>query len=236
MYKHKKVLAIITARGGSKGLPGKNIKNLLGKPLIAWSIDQAKASKYIDKLIVSTDDVKIAEVAKSYGADIPFIRPAALASDQASSIDVIEHAINFLKNQGSQYDILILLEPTSPLREVEDIDLSIAQLVDTPNAESIAGVSKVEGQHPDFLVSLSDNFMRSYQQYEVKRRQDLSSLFFFEGTIYASYISAFLEKRSFYHDRTLGYIVPKWKSFEIDDLIDFMIVEKILEERLNKRI
>jgi len=122
MYKGKKILALIPARGGSKGLPGKNIKPLLGKPLIAWTIEQAKASKYVDRVVVSTDDDEIAEVAIRYGAEVPFLRPKELARDDSPTIDAILHALDFFSDKGERFDLLALLEPTSPLRDSEDID------------------------------------------------------------------------------------------------------------------
>ncbi|CEO88250.1 acylneuraminate cytidylyltransferase family protein [Syntrophaceticus schinkii] len=128
MYKGKKILGLIPARGGSKGLPGKNIKPLCGKPLIAWAIEQGLASKYLDKVIVSTDDEEIAKVSRSFGAEVPFMRPGELATDAAKTIDVVVHALEFLKQRGGlEFDYLALLEPTSPLRKNGDIDKSIAR-------------------------------------------------------------------------------------------------------------
>ena len=117
MFLGEKVLGIIPARGGSKGLPGKNILETNGKPLISWTIQQANRSRYIDKVIVSTDDKKIAEIGKKEGADIPFIRPANLATDTAKTIDVVEHVISTLSKNGENYDVIVLLEPTSPLQK-----------------------------------------------------------------------------------------------------------------------
>lgn len=110
MYKHKKILCLIPARGGSKGLPKKNIRKLIDKPLIAWTIKQALASKYLDKIIVSTDDEQIAAVSRKYGAEVPFLRPHKLAADKAKSIDVILHALSYLEQQGMRYDYILLLE------------------------------------------------------------------------------------------------------------------------------
>ncbi|WP_422007612.1 acylneuraminate cytidylyltransferase family protein [Roseivirga pacifica] len=227
MINGKKVLAVVTARGGSKGLPGKNIKEFNGKPLIAWTIEQGLNCQSVDRLIVSTDDVEIAHTSREHGAEVPFLRPDYLAGDTATSIDVIVHAIDFLEQQGDTYDIVILLEPTSPLRESSDIDYALKRLVETPAAQSIAGVSEVEGQHPDFLVRIENEFMRPYLEFDVKRRQDLKSLYFFEGSVYAAYIPFLLRERSFYTHETLAYEVPKWKSFEIDDIVDFYLVEHL---------
>ena len=122
MISNKKILGLITARSGSKGLPKKNIKPLLGKPLIAWSIDVGIKSNYIDDLVVSTDCHEMSRLAKKYEAEAPFIRPKELSTDSASSVDVILHAINWLEKRDRFYDLVVLLEPTSPLRESKDID------------------------------------------------------------------------------------------------------------------
>ena len=226
-------MAVIPARGGSKGLPGKNIKSLCGKPLVAWSIDQAKNSKYIDKIIVSTDDKNIAKTAKEYGAEVPFLRPVELAEDTTPTIDVLMHLIKYFENKKEQYDYLLLLEPTSPLREVSDIDNSIKKLFENDNADSVVGVAEVESVHPSFLAKFDlEGFLVPYVgKFESKRRQDLEKLYFFEGSIYIAKISKLKENKSFYTRRTLGYLMPKWKSYEIDDTIDFLIVEAIIKNK-----
>ena len=129
MYKNNKILGLITARGGSKGLPRKNIRTLLGKPLIAWTIDQAIASDYLDKIVVSTDSKIIADISKDFGAEVPFLRPKMLATDTATSVDVINHTLDYLTDKNQIFDYFALLEPTSPLRETSDINLAIEQLI-----------------------------------------------------------------------------------------------------------
>lgn len=238
MIKGKKILALIPARSGSKGLPGKNIKMIDGKPLIAYSIEQAKKSKYIDKIIVSTDSKKIASIAEHYGAGVPFLRPKRLAADKTSSIDVILHAINFMEKKKEFFDILILLEPTSPLRDTKDINSALKMLLKNKNAESIVGICKVESAHPDFLVKLDRGFLKPYlnTRFKPTRRQDLSELYFFEGSLYISYIESLKTHRTFYHRRTLSYIVKKWKSFELDDNTDFHIIESLLKAKKRKQL
>lgn len=231
MYKGKKILAIIPARGGSKGLPGKNIRPLCGIPLIGWSIDQAKESHYIDMTFVSTDSPKIADVAESFGIKVPSLRPAELAADNAPSSGFILYTIDYLKSMGLIFDYLVLLEPTSPLRDVDDIDESIEMLFSNEErADSVVGVSLSENTHPDFLVKIgNDGLLKPYKDImQAVRRQDLERLYFFEGSIYTSKVDAFVQKKSFYHDKTLPYLVPKWKSFEIDDFIDFKIIETLM--------
>lgn len=181
MYKNKRILALIPARGGSKGLPGKNTKMLLGKSLIAWSIEQAYQSAYIDKVIVSTESEKIAVVARSCGAEVPFVRPKSLSADNAETIDVVLHAINFYESRGDAFDIIVLLEPTSPLREAKDIDRAIERLISNRQAESIVGIARAEASHPAFIVKLEKGFLRSYlKTFKVLRRQELDDLYFYE--------------------------------------------------------
>lgn len=237
MYKGKKILAIVPARGGSKGLPGKNIRPLLGKPLIGWSIEQAKASQYIDRIYISTDSQEIADTAKSYleGQAIE-LRPPELATDTAPSSAFIAYTINKLKNEGETFDYIILLEPTSPLRDVDDIDHSIEMLLNHPVAESLLSVVRAEDANPSFMVTISDNgLMQPYLADTVggMRRQDINDVYYFEGTVYISKCSTFLEKRTFLHKKTLSYVVPKWKSFEIDDMTDFIIIEALMREKMN---
>lgn len=234
MYKGKKILAIIPARGGSKGLPGKNIKELCGKPLIAWSIEHAQKSKYVDEIFISTDSQEIADVAEQFGAPCPELRPAELARDTAPSSEFIIYTLEKMKKEGKSFDYFILLEPTSPLRDVEDVDKSIEMLVDNPVAESVMGVVRAEDSNPAFMVKIGEGglMIPFMGKAETMRRQDIPDAYYFEGTVYLSKSDAYMEKKAFYHDKTLPYIVPKWKSFEIDDIIDFTIVEAIMKLKL----
>ena len=234
MYKNKTFLAIIPARGGSKGLPGKNIKELCGKPLIAWSINAGLKSKYLDEIIVSTDYKNIADIAKKHGASIPFLRPDDLASDTATSFDTVKHAIDYYGNElNREFDYVVLLEPTSPLREDSDIDNAIEKLLNS-SADSIVGISKTEDQNPAFLVNKDNkDFVAGYTNKNMKvlRRQDVEDVYFMEGTIYISKVNVLLEEKTFYHQNTIGYEVPKYKSLEIDDLTDFIMVEAMMKHK-----
>ena len=235
MYNNKKILAIIPARGGSKGLPSKNIKPLCGKPLIGWSIEQAQASEYIDEIFVSTDSREIATVAERFGIKVPFLRPSELATDTSPSSAFVLHTIDYYRNKGQEFDYILLLEPTSPLRDVDDINIAIEQLLNHNTAKSIVGVSKVEATHPAFLVNISkEGLLKPYlEEMKVLRRQELNDLYFFEGSLYLSEIDYFMKTESFYHNLTLPYVVPKYKSYEVDDIVDFYIIEKLLELKLN---
>ena len=231
MYKEKRILAIIPARGGSKGLPGKNIRILCGKPLIAWSIEHAKNSKYVDDVFVSTDSQEIASVAEEYGVPVPELRPDYLARDSAPSSEFIIYTLEKLRKEGKNYDYFILLEPTSPLRDVEDVDKSIEMLIDNPTGERIVGVAMSGTIHPAFMMLVGgDGYLKPLAEgkHDV-RRQDLPDVFFFEGSVYVSKVDVFLQKKTFYHDRTLPYIVPEWKSHEVDNLVDFNIIETIMK-------
>ena len=231
MYKNNSFLAIVPARGGSKGLPGKNIKELCGKPLVAWSIEAGLKSKYVDEVMVSTDDEKIAEISKKHGANVPFLRPSDLASDTATTFDAVKHTIDYYKNElKKEFDYIVLLEPTSPLREVCDIDRAIEILLES-KADSIVGICKTESQNPAFLVSKDEKgLIAGYENKDMRvlRRQEIKDVYFFEGTIYVSKTDVLLDKKTFYHDNTIGYEVPKYKSLEIDDIDDFVMVEAIM--------
>lgn len=229
MIAERKVLALVPARVGSKGLPGKNTLTLLGRPLIQWSIETALACDEIDAVVVSTDDEHIAAVAAAAGAEVPFLRPLALADDTASSIDVVIHALDFLERNGRVFDIVLLLEPTSPLREVADIQVALQRMVDT-GAAAIVSVCRAESTHPAFMFRSNDKgrlepFLSSSPT--GLRRQEIEPLFYLDGTLYASTVETLRDRRSFYHEDTLAYEVAKWKALEIDDIEDFKMVEAI---------
>ncbi len=236
MIAGKRVLALVPARAGSKGLPRKNIRSFCGKPLLLWSVEHGLASPYIDKVVVSTDSEEFAGIAKKGGAEVPFIRPKHLASDTTASIDVMLHAVDFLAAQGDSYDILVLLEPTSPLRKPEDIDKALEALRDHPQAESIVAVSLTEGQHPAFLMQkMENNFLQPYSpNFRAIRRQEITPLYFLTGTIYASFIDSLRRAQGFCHEKTLGYEVPKSQSFEIDDEDDFIVCEALFKARIRE--
>ncbi len=239
MYKNKKILAVITARGGSKGLPRKNIRELCGKPLIAWTIEQAKRSKYLDRTIVSTDDEEIAEISKKYGAEVPFLRPKELALDTTPSIDVLIHAIDFLKKQGENYDYLALLEPTSPLRKKNDLDNAIATLIENEHlADSLVSLGEIHLEHPAILKIVSnEGFVIPYENEKltILRRQDIEQKIYFPyGVIYLSKIDSLVKKKTFYQSKTIAFFIERWQNYEIDDIYDFLCVEAIMKYKLGE--
>lgn len=238
MINGESVIAIIPARSGSKGLPGKNIRVLCGKPLIAWSIEAGLASKYIDVVVVSTDSQKIASIAREFGASTPFIRPPDLATDEATSFDVIKHTLDYYESElNSSFHYTVLLEPTSPQRDKADIDRAVQELTESSHAKAIVGISKTEVQNPVFLVKIKDDHsLVWFKNLDIgtMRRQDVEDVYFLEGSIYISETEALLKWKGFYHEETIGCVFPKWKSIEIDDLDDFIMVEALMTKKVVK--
>ena len=230
MYKEKTFLAIIPARGGSKGLPGKNIKELCGKPLIAWSIEAGLNSKYIDEVIVTTDSEEIANIAKTYGANVPFIRPKELATDTATSFDAIKHTIDFYKNNlNREFDYIVLLEPTSPLREKYDIDQMIEKLIEN-NTNSIISIGEVN-EHPSIMKKIENQNLKPFcENLEMKaRRQDNESAYFPYGVAYIVNTASLLKEKTFYTKNSTYYKIKRYQCYEIDDIYDFLAIENIMK-------
>lgn len=226
MYKYKTVLGLIPARSGSKGLSGKNIKNFCNKPLIYWTIKPALASRCLDSVIVSTDSPKIAQISRKGGAWVPFLRPKYLAKDNSSTIDVILHALGFLKKMGKQYDLVMLLQPTSPLRSSEDIDNSI-ELLYRKKAKAV--VSVCEAEHSPYWSNVlpADCNMGKFLRPEAenKNRQELPNFYRLNGAIYLADWNYLKFKKSFFGSKTYAYIMPHERSIDIDTQIDFKIAE-----------
>ena len=229
-----KALGVIPARGGSKGLLRKNMEPFAGRPLIYWTYSVAAQSELLDGLIVSSDCEEIVDYAKTIGARVPFVRPEYLAVDEASSIDVVLHAVDYLAKIGEVYDIVVMLEPTSPLREVNDIDDAVRS-IKLGLAKSVVSICEAEACHPAFLFEKAKNELIKPiggKYPNNLRRQELSPKFFVEGTIYASLVELLREKKGFYHSETVGSEVPKWKSLEIDDIDDFVMAEALFLSRI----
>ncbi len=231
----KSVLAIVPARAGSKGLPGKNIIGICGKPLIAWSIEAGLSSEFIDEIIVSTDSAEIAQISIEWGAKVPFIRPAEISTDETPTFDVIEHAVEFYKQKKFEFDFIVILEPTSPLRTALDIDLALKTLAYHQEASAIVGISSTTTQNPSFLVRKGSKAeLTPFIGTTLKaiRRQDVEEVFFIEGSVYISKTHELFLRKTFYHEGTIGFEVPKWKSFEIDDLEDLIVVEALMRKKI----
>jgi len=232
MYKNKTFLAIIPARGGSKGLPGKNIKELCGKPLIAWSIEAGLKSKYLDEVVVSTDYPSIADIAKSYGASVPFLRPDFLASDIATSFDTVKHTIDFYKNElDREFDYIVLLEPTSPLREDSDIDNIIEKIISIENRfDSIVSIGEVH-EHPSIMKKIVNHTLVQYwEDLEMTtRRQDNDIAFFPYGVAYIVKKDVLLKEKTFYTKRNTFFEIKRYQCYEVDDIYDFLAIENIMQ-------
>lgn len=216
-----KILAIIPARGGSKGVPRKNVRDLAGKPLISWTIEEAKKSKYIERLILSSEDDEIIEVAKQYGCEVPFKRPIGLAQDDTASIDVILHTIE----QCPNYDYVVLLQPTSPLRTVVDIDGCIEKLLNS-HAPSCVSVTEPE-KSPYWMYTLEDEKLKPLieQDKQATRRQDLPNVYALNGAVYVAKVEYLLKGNLFLTKDTQSYIMPQDRSYDIDTEMDFRICE-----------
>lgn len=233
MYREKSFLAIIPARGGSKGIPHKNIMDICGKPLIAYSIDAAKESKYIDYILVSTDDNEIKNVSANYGASVPFLRPEELSNDEAKSIDVVVHSVNFLKSVGKEFDYVILLQPTSPLRTYEDIDAAIELIVEKKES-SLISICKVE-ENPIIMRTIEEDKLKPILEFKGNnlRRQDLPTYYIFNGALYINTTEMILNEKAFVNESTIPFVMDKYKSVDIDTMLDAKVVEYILEEKCN---
>ena len=236
-----KILGLLTARGGSKGVPGKNIKMLGGKPLIAYTIEAAKKSGVFDRILLSTDDPKIAEVAKQYGCEVPFMRPAELANDTAQHLPVLQHAIEWLKkNEGYYPDYTMTLHPTSPFRKAEHIKGAVDLLMKT-GADFVLGVSEIPGHYsPHKAMTIGQSgvltlFNGSPVKKRTMRRQDLTPCYFSNGTIYLYKTDNLFRNdgpAGFFGDAPQAYIMDPRYSLDIDTMDDWALAE-LFFPRLN---
>lgn len=230
MYKNNKILAIIPARGGSKGIKRKNIRMLAGKPLIAWTIEAARRSEYLDRVILSSEDPEIISVAKKYGCEVPFVRPRALAGDGTPGIDPVLHALNALPEK---YDLIVLLQPTSPLRSAADIDGCIKQCV-SGNHNSC--VSITEPEKSPFWMFLADKNSRIKPLIKLgktaDRRQDLPRVYALNGAVYVARSSFILKKRTLVAEGTAGFVMPRERSIDIDSPLDLELAALLIKGKL----
>lgn len=226
-----KFLGVIPARSGSKGLPNKNIKLLRGKPLLAWAIEEALKSICLDQVIVSTDSKDIADIAMKYGAFVPFLRSKKLATDESPTIDTVLDLIQKLP----QYDYVVLLQPTSPLRTFKDIESAI-NIVKTTNIKSLVSVNESD-ESPYWMYKMNSSNVLSPVIENAKfisRRQDLPKSYIVNGAIYIAHVDYLLANRSFIGAESVGYVMGKENSLDIDTADDFRKVETILERVYGK--
>ena len=227
-----KIIGLITARGGSKSIPRKNIRLLAGKPLIAWTIEAALQSDGLSRVIVSTDDEEIAGVSRKWGAEVPFMRPAELAQDDSAHIPVLIHAIEWLEQvEGTTVDYLMLLQPTSPLRICQDIELAIELALDK-NADSVISVCEAS-THPYFTRRItSDGKLRDFvpKPDGYLRRQVLPPAYAWNGAIFLVRRDILIEKQTIETEHTYAYVMPPERSLEIDTPWDLYLADLILSD------
>lgn len=223
-----KILIIIPARGGSKGLPGKNIKELCGKPLICWTIDVAREISEDGDICVSTDYQSIADTVEKYGLKIPFLRPDSLASDIATTRDTIIHALDYYKGQGKDYDVVLLLQPTSPLRTTKHIREALALY--RPDLDMVVSVKK---SHTAAVIAHDDEngFLIPTLNTSVGRRQDMPEYYEYNGAIYVINVQSLYTNNTMNFKRKIKYVMDEESSVDIDTELDLKIVELIKSKR-----
>ncbi len=226
MYREKRILGVITARGGSKGIPRKNIKELLGRPLIAYTIEAASRSRRLTKFIVSTDDSKIQAIAKGLGAEVPFLRPAEISGDDSRSLDAVRHALLWLEERGEKYDYVMILQPTSPLRTAEDIDKSIEKIVET-GADSVMSMVELVDMSLKKLKIIENDLILPYAKEEGRLsafRKEGVKVYKRNCAIYLTRVE-WIKKASLFGKISRPYIMPPERSIDINEPADFEMAE-----------
>jgi len=231
MINNKKILAIITARSGSKSIPKKNIVKVNGRPLIYYIIKAALSSKLLDEVIVSTDSLEIRRIAQRYKANVPFLRPKRLATDKSKSIDALIHGLKQMERINKEkYDYIICLQPTNPFLSCQDIDQSI-KLAENKKADSVTSVYELIDFHPAKLKVISNGLLKdfSFREKEGSRRQDYPKLYKRNGGLYLIKRSVLL-KNSLFGKKTVPYIMPAEKSVDINDKFDLALARLLLKK------
>ncbi|MBL8172211.1 MAG: acylneuraminate cytidylyltransferase family protein [Acidobacteria bacterium] len=227
-----RVLGLIPARGGSKGVPGKNIKLLAGKPLLAYTAAAALAAQHLSRVVLSTDDEQIAAVGRACGIEVPFLRPAELAQDHSPTLPVVQHALRTLEAAGEQFDAVCLLQPTNPLRRAVDIDACIT-LFEREQADSVVTVLPVPAEYNPHWVYFraADGSLRlsTGESTPIPRRQALPPAFHREGSVYVTRRDVILEENSLYGQRVLGVELDPTRSVNIDTPDDWAHAEALLQ-------
>jgi CMP-N-acetylneuraminic acid synthetase len=229
------VLAVIPARGGSKGVPRKNIRPVCGKPLIAYTIEAALAAGFgLYRTIVSTEDQEIAHVARRYGAEVPFLRPAELAGDRVATLPVLQHAVRYVEDEDeTRMDWVLLLQPTAPFRSVADIVVALG-LAAAGDCDSVISVVQVFAEHPILMKRIEDNRLLPYclEEKEGTRRQDYQPpAYMRNGAIYLTRRDVIMEKSSIWGSIIRPYIMPAERSLSIDSELDLRLAEVLMQER-----
>lgn len=232
----KKFLGVIPARGGSKGIPKKNIKDMNGKPLIAYTIEASTAAinaGVLSRCIVSTDSTEIGEISRMYGAEVPFIRPEYLGGDTVKSVDVILHALAFAEEQGEHYDAVITLQPTSPMRTAQDLIEGI-QMYDEGSMDSLIAVYedvKANGFNY-YRMGLNHEGLAEHIEHNTGiRRQDMKPMYVRNGALYISAVELLKERKLIIGDTPLLYVMPKERSIDVDSMMDFEYIEFLMKKQ-----
>lgn len=228
MIKGKSILAIIPARGGSKGVPRKNIRQIAGKPLIAWTICEAKKSRYVDRVILSSEDQEIISIAVRYGCEAPFTRPADLARDETSGIEPVLHA---LKSIPEKYDYAMLLQPTSPLRTASDIDGCVEKCMHTSAPSCVSLFESGKDLYWSYLLDTKGFLKPLIPESAISSRQNLPKVHTLNGAIYIAQTDWLKREKSFITNETVGYVMPKERSIDIDEPWQFELCEDLLKMR-----
>jgi len=227
------VLGVIPARGGSKGIPDKNLYPLKGKPLIQYSIEEAQKAKSLTKLIVSTDSEKIAKVARSCGAEVPFMRPAELATDTALAVDVMKHALQTMEKLDKvRYDYLVMLQPTTPFRLAKDIDEAIKKLIET-GCNTVVSVVDVGAYHPARMYQIKKDLLERIMEEGVpmRPRQELPPVYIRSGDVYACQREVLFKKNSLMGDDCRPIIIPMMRAINIDGHNELILAEHYLQSK-----
>lgn len=224
----KKILALIPARGGSKGVPGKNLIDVGGKPLIAHTIGHARDSKLVHKVVVATDDKKIASVAKRYKAAVVLL-PKKLTGDRSPVTDSALYVLAELEKQGEKYDAVALLEPTSPLRKKDDIDKAIKILLKNyTKTDAVIGVGEVHLESPYIMKKIERGYLKPLMIEKNIPRQLLPKVYFPYGVIYLVKTDVLKKQKTFYPKRIMPYKIARWQNYEVDDIFDLVVVRAIM--------
>ncbi|HWM90773.1 MAG TPA: acylneuraminate cytidylyltransferase family protein [Thermoanaerobaculia bacterium] len=228
-----RVLGIIPARGGSKGIPGKNVRPLGGKPLLAWTAEAALSARRLSRVVLSTDDGGIAEVGRGCGLEVPFLRPAELAMDDTPTLPVLQHVVAELEGKGDRFDAVCLLQPTSPFRRPEDID-GCVDLLEKDGLDAVVSVLPVPPEHNPHWVYFrgADGLLRlaTGEDQPIPRRQELPPAFHRDGAVYVTRRDVLMEGNSLYGRRLGGYPADPWWSVNLDTPSDWERAERLLEE------
>jgi CMP-N,N'-diacetyllegionaminic acid synthase len=230
-----RVLGLVPARGGSKGVPRKNIRPVAGKPLLHYTAHAALAARRLSRVVLSTEDEEIAKLGRSYGLEVPFLRPTELAQDVTPMLPVVQHAVRALESSGDDFDAVCLLQPSSPLRRASDIDQAVG-LLERTQADSVISFVEVGDRHPARMKYLTDDGLvidpPFAEEVEGQRRQDLRKLYLREGSIYLTRTAVIMERNSLQGDHCQALLISEERACNIDTMFDLFIAEQLLKREL----